>query len=459
MKLIRQYFYKILVILPLTFLLPPIFYAFLGYHPDMPVLFPLFVYLWHTLFIFLGATIAFILNKFKYLAYPVIIGIAFLCKNIIALPVFFQQALMDFNESSGEVIGILSITPDQIMYYTYILLITASISGFIGIIYSKKTAFDLTGGDSLFFFMIVYIISAMFYIFSGITDIDKNAGNVFAFCLTGFFVSYFIVLNYARINRELEIYGEKGAYNSSGINRIYKYYFSAIIITAVVPVFVAIVIVPFIIYILEIIINFIIAGLFALLLLQRNKGEKPPDPEFPADVINPLLVEKDPAPPFIYYISILAFLIMIVILIIVFRKSIKEFILFLFTRMTSPDYDRNKIINYEIITEAKKDKKSKPSYKDYLKKSKKIKSVLERFLFVYNYIFWSVIKKDENLKESATPCEVAEIYEETSSPAGLYQDLKYGQKSEEYIKPEILKNMTDESESFLQKLLKTKEET
>ena len=93
------------VIFPLTFLFTPLFYAFFGYHPEMTVFFPLFIYLWTAAFTFLGATLALIFKKYKYIAYPIIVGIAFLCKNIITLPFFdFKQAVVLAAEAGEEIL-------------------------------------------------------------------------------------------------------------------------------------------------------------------------------------------------------------------------------------------------------------------------------------------------------------------------------------------------------------------
>ena len=452
-KPVRQYIYRMFVILPLTFLFTPLFYSILGYHPDIPA-FPLIVYLWYAIFIFFGATIAVVLDKYKYLAYPIIFGIAFLCKNIITLPGFnFQQTmLLDFTESGEEILIIAPLTSEQIIYYTYVFFITMAIAGIIGISYSKKSAFDLGNKQNTIFFFYVLVISSIYYSISGIMDIDKNAGIIFAAYLTGFFISYFIVWNYAIINREVSLYSEKGAYNTSGLNRIYRYYFSSLGLTTVIPVFVAIIIVPFIVKIVGIIANFIMACFFGLILLYEPPEAPTTAPDLPVDVIHPDTPVQNPAGNMLlYYILVIIASIIILTLIIVYRKKIKEFILFLLTKMALPDNDKNKIINQEIITEAKKEKKSKLSYKNYLKTAKKITGLRERFLFAYNYIFWGVIKKDEKLKESATPFEVAENYGETLDPAKLYQDLKYGQKPEEEIKTDDLKNMTNKAESFMQK--------
>ena len=449
----KRYFFKILTILPLTFLFTPLFYTFLGYHPDSPW-FPWFVYLYHAIFIFFGAALAAVFKKYKYLAYPVIFGVAFLCKNIISLSVFnFQQAVIVIDEFGEEFFINIPLEPENIMYYTYILMLTASISGFIGVFYSKKSAFDMVSRNSTFFYFYSLVIISGFYFFSGIMEIDKSSGNIFAVYLTGFVVSYFIVYNYALINREISVYAERGVYNTSGLNRIYGYYFSALTLTAVIPVFIAVFLVPFIVNILEVVINFIVAFFLWLISLSKASSKKPPDPDLPAAPVNPIYAEKSPdSNLMIICILILAGIFLITV--IIFGKQIKEFILSLFAKMNPQDSKNNKIINQEIITEVKREKKSKPSYKDYLKKSKRIMGLRERFLFAYNYIFWTVIKKDEKLKSSATPYEVAEIYEETLSPAGLYQDIKYGKKFAETNDPEFWKIKINEAENFLYNFLK-----
>ena len=309
--------------------------------------------------------------------------------------------------------------------------------------------------ENTIFIIITYIFTAFFYIGTGITDVYKGAGIVFSFYLTGFIVSYFIVTNYNLINRELEIYGEKGIYNTSGTKRVYRYYFSTLILFAVVPVIIAVFIVPFIINILETVINFIIASLFALLLLSPEPDpEKLPEPELPAEDLEPYIREQmKTGNMLIYYIIIAATVLILAGVIFIFRKQIKLFFITLFSKLSLNNYEKNRIINQEIITEVKKDKKYKLSYKDYLKKSRRITGLRERFLFAYNYIFWSVIKKDEDLKSCSTPFEVAEIYIETLNPAELYQDIKYGQKSDKNIGEEALSDMTIKSEIFLQDFL------
>jgi len=150
-----------------------------------------------------------------------------------------------------------------------------------------------------------------------------------------------------------------------------------------------------------------------------------------------------------YWIAVLIFL----IILIAFRKYIKELILYIIdffkTKLNITGYNKG-IINQETITEIKKNKKSKSSYKNYLKQVKKIKNLRQKFLFAYNYIFWNTIKKDEDLKESATPNEVSEKYHETQSFADLYQDLKYGNKTEDNtgIESEI-----EKAENYLKNIL------
>jgi len=82
---LNEYLKKVFILLPLTFWMTPLFYTFLGYHPEVKF-FRLLVYLWYALFIYLGMTFANVLGKYKNLAYPIIIILAFLCKNIMELP-------------------------------------------------------------------------------------------------------------------------------------------------------------------------------------------------------------------------------------------------------------------------------------------------------------------------------------------------------------------------------------
>ncbi|MCL2160075.1 MAG: hypothetical protein FWH48_11770, partial [Oscillospiraceae bacterium] len=78
----RQFTHNIFAAFPVTFLIVALAYPFLGFHPDMPVLFPMLAYFWHTLFVLLGAVFAAVFKKYRYFAYPLVVIIAFLCRNI-----------------------------------------------------------------------------------------------------------------------------------------------------------------------------------------------------------------------------------------------------------------------------------------------------------------------------------------------------------------------------------------
>ena len=433
---VRQFMRKIFMVLPITFMFAPVFYAFLGYRPDMPLFFAL-VYLWHALFVFLGVALAFVFKKYKYLAYILILAIAFLCRDAVSV------LEPDSQRSAAELI-----------YFAYVLFASSAVSGACGVFYSRKEPLDFLSKNNTFLFCNIFAISALYYIFGGILETDKNAGFVFAFFLTGFAASYFIVRNFAYIDREIGIYGKMGAYNISGTNRVYAYYFSVLAILSIVPVFVGVVLVPFILNTLGSAAGYIMARLLKAVLGSEVESQVLEEPVL--DPYGSMGVSQGAGDKMLaYYILVVAVLTIVLVLIVIFRKNIikaiKELILFLKTRMTPDDHARGVVIERETITQTAREKKEKPSYRNYLKKAKKIKDLQAKFLFAYRYVFWNTVKKDKDLKISATPSELAEKYSDTKNPANLYSNIIYGQKPAE--SGEMLIETTAEAEVFIQKFL------
>jgi hypothetical protein len=269
--------------------------------------------------------------------------------------------------------------------------------------------------------------------------------------MTGFAVSYFIVRNFAYINREIDVYGKMGAFNITGTKRVYSYYFSTLTLFAVVPVFVGIVLIPFLINMLGAGASFIL-GSFVKALLSAKPSEskllKEPILEFMTGMPEPQASDGN---MFAYYILAAAVVIIILALIIIFRKKIINAIKNLMAKIAPEVPGSDMVINEEVITKAAKEKKPKLSYKDYFKKAKKIKDLREAFLFSYRYIFWGTIKKDSELKQSVTPFELAQKYSDTKNPGDLYCDIVYGQKPAE--NREMLIEMLTSAESFLREFL------
>jgi len=435
----------------------PIFYAFLGYHPDMPVLYPVLAYIWHALFVFLGATLAFVFKKYKYLAYLLILVVAFLCRDVISLPWLNIQKATIYSFEGGEMLVYMALEAGELTYFAYMLFVSTFISGIFGVFYSKKQPLEFIGKSNTFLFCNIFAISALYYMVSGILETYKYSGVVFAAYMTGFAVSYFIVRNFAYIDREIGVYGETGAYSVSGAKRVYPYYFSVLSFVTILPVFAGIFLIPLLINSFGSAIRFAMGKVLSALLKTKGEGQGEEAPVFDFQPIEYTIPEfRDSSDKmFVYYILVAVFFAIILTLIVVFRKKIisgiKNIILLLKSKMRLENHDAVFVINEEIITKAKKEKKAKSSYKNYLKKAKKIKDLREAFLFSYSYIFWNTIKKDEELNIGATPNELAEKYESTSGPAELYQNIKYGQKPAD--NREILKGMTVAAESFMQKFL------
>lgn len=452
------------MLIPATFLLTPLFYSLLGYHSEIKF-FKLLIYLWYAFFIYLGMTLVLVLKKYKNLAYPIIAGIAFICKNILELPILGikKNILSIANPTMREVFvldeiitGEMSI--DELQYLAIVVFVSTFLAGCVGVIYARQSSLEFVNRHNTFIFVNVSVLSSIYYLTSGILDVDKNAIYMFIFYLVCLAVSYFLVRNFAHLNRQLDLYAERGAYNVSGTKRIYAYYFTSTLAMSAIPFIFCFLVVPFVVYGIGYIFSAVayrlasqIGAIFMKLLGDEVSNDIIQDPYAIQDRSEYIDASRFDE-LMIYYIFLVVFL----ILIFVFRKHIKRFILeaieYFKVRFKLESQDGAVIINQETITQLEKIKKSKSSYKDYLKKSKKILGLRERFLFAYNYIFWSTVKSDEDLKESSTPNEVAEKYEEMQNLAELYQDIKYGKKSEENNK--ILANMIEKAELFLRRFLR-----
>jgi len=450
-NVLRDYFKKALTILPLTFLFAPLFTVLLGYHPEVKYL-NFLAYLCCAFFIYFGMTLTIILPKHKNLAFPVIAAAAFFFRNIMEIPAL---GVVNYVKDSAEIMpGVfetemiaVDMLPADWLYLSVIIFASTLIAGIIGAFYARQSALDFVSRRNMIFFVNIIIISGIVFYLAGGSQII----NMYVICLVCFIVSYFLVRNFAHLNRQLEVYAERGAYNVSGTKKIYAYYFASLLFLLPLPFVICFFIVPYIANILETAVNFIIACIFGLILLSSEPPEVTPPDNIPEPTAEPsFLVKETGNDMIVFYILLVIF----VIILIIFRKHIKQLILSIieYFKRRYDKFDAGKnIINQEIISDIKKDKKIKTSYRDYLKKARKIKGLPERFLFAYNYIFWGIIRKDENLKESATPNEVAVLYEDTREIAGLYQDLKYGRKSEE--NGEVLSNMTVKAENFIREFL------
>ena len=453
---LNQYLKKAFILLPLTFLMTPLFYTFFGYHPEIKF-FKLLFYFWFAFFIYLGMTLTIVLGKYKNLAYPIIIIVAFLLKNIMMFPGLgvAQNLIYALNpgslEEAYEMRTGVPLNPDVYLYLAAAVFTSSMIAGFVGAIYAKKTAAEFIERNNTFILAYFTIGSGTYFYYSGIWQFDESAITMYVAYLVCLAISYFLVRNFAQLNRQLEVYAENGAYNVSGTKKIYAYFFTTLIfLMAALPLLALLgfLIVPHVVSGAE----YVIALIIWLVLHVPNPFE---EVELPPrdDVILEDYMRKPPPENhnlFLYYILVGIFL----IIIFFFRKPIKELISLIieyFKKKFGNSETGMNIINQEIITEIKKVKKTKTSYKDYMKKARKITNLRERFLFAYNYIFWGIIKKDKDLKESATPNEVAEKYDETESLAELYQNIKYGRKSEE--SGDVLTDMTVKAESFIREKL------
>ena len=449
---IKQYSYRMFVALPFTFLFAPIFYPLFGYQPNPA--FGFYIYFWYALFIYLGMTVAFILKKYKYLAYPVIIVFAFLARSAAALPALDLQTVYMFEGEFGETYYInIPVTADELAYIMLILFITSAIAGCFSAAYTKKPAVDFMQRGNTFLFLHLAVFGGLWH------------GSV---VYTGLFAaSYFIVRNFILISRELEVYGEKGAYNTSGIRRIVAYYFCMTVLLTIFPLIISIITVPFIVRHISALIG------AALLAVGRHIADY--------ERILPVLAEaglpegggSGAMPEFdggrqLNYVLVYNIMLAAALLILfMFRKAIWGQLKLLFDKENRPEHEKNMVINQEVTAELPKKKKGRAAYKNYLKKSRRITDTGKRFLFAYNCLFWELVRSSK-LRESLTPQELAAIAEREggvfdahgkpddkygafSDITGLYEDIKYGHilRSDGFIK-----EMTVKTEVLLKRALK-----
>jgi len=460
MNPIKTYLYKALTVLPFTFLFAPVFYPFLNYKPNPDLIFlnsafPFLVYLFYAFFIYFAMCIALIFKKYKLLAYPIIITAAFFARYIAALPALDFHRMHVFADEFGEAyfihVPISTGEFSELSYLMMILFITAAIAGCFTAAYTKKNATDFMRRGNTFLFLHLAVLGGLFH------------GN--AIYLSLFAATYFIARNFILINRELEIYSEKGAYNTSGVRRIVAYYFYMTALFMVVPVIICAVIVPFIVErirllisaILRIIINAVVEYERDLPDLEEVElPEAMQDSSFLRENVNEQL------DMIVYYILFVIFIIIIFIFRKWFLKIFKELIALLRTKIKLGEYDKNKVINQEIITELPKEKikKGRAAYKNYLKKLHAIPDMSQRFLFAYNCLHWELVKKDAELKESLTPHELTAVvagrdnsgapYQELSNVKDLYEDIKYGRIAQNH---DLLRDMTARAELLLKQVL------
>ena len=194
---------KAFMLLPLTFLFAPFLYSLLGYHPGMPA-FPALVYLWLAVFLYLGMAAAFLLKKYKYLAYPAVAAAAFLCKDLIRPFLSSQKmVILDITEEGGQILIEMPRTPGEITWYVTLIFLASALIGFLGIYYSKYSALDFVRTRNTFLFVNIIVIGAAYYFIIGIMDVDKRAAGFYVFCLAAFFIFYFLVRNFALLNRQI----------------------------------------------------------------------------------------------------------------------------------------------------------------------------------------------------------------------------------------------------------------
>jgi hypothetical protein len=456
---IKEYFSKAFMILPLTFLFTPFFYALLGYHPDIPG-FRFLVYFLYAFFVYLGMAVAALLKKYKYLAYPVITATAFLFKDIIALPIAATDKTVAYIIEEGEQLFLKTErTPEEFIYYMFIIFITTAFIGCLGIFYSKYTALDFVNRRNTFLFMNISAISALYYFSCGIMETDSAAAGFYVFCLVSFFASYFLVRNFAMLNRQIEIYRERGTYSASGIHKIYGYYFAMILVLSIAPAIVCLVVMPHIVRFSGTAVNYIIARLILLLDIFSYDGP-PPDPDFAGDFIGDAFQPvQNSTDILINYILTAVFFIVITGVIIIFGKYFAALIKSLLTRAKLFDFSKNNIISQEITVKISKDKKHITSYKNYLKKAKKIREPADRYAFAYYNIFWNIIRLEKDLKPSMTPGEVASYIQSSDDIrekyAGLgnltppYENVRYGGVKT----PGGLQDMISSAERLLREIL------
>jgi len=457
---IKTYLYKLFIMLPFTFLFAPVFYllfAFFGIGNSNPA-FPFLVYIWYALFIYFGMTLALILKKYKYLVYPIIIAVAYFARNVASLPVFDFQKIHVPVDDLGEPyldefgnIDYISVPIDagELAYVMLMLFLTTVLVGCFSAAYAKKTALEFMKRGNTFLFFNLAVIGGLLH------------GNPIYLGL--FAASYFIARNFILINRELEVYSEKGAYNVSGARRIVAYYFSMTVIFSVAPLIISSIIVPVIITGIAFLAGAVFTFIINKILEYEREMPHVNEVELPGGTgeLMPERLNEQLDEMFVYNIILIIFLITLFI----FRKPIwrilKKLAALLKAKMNLPEYDKNKVINEEIITELPKEKikKGRAAYKNYLKISRGIADVSQRFLFAYNCLHWELVKKDAELKESLTPHELSEIiisgaaqekYKDLSGVKNLYEDIKYGRITQH---DDLLKDMTAKTEILLKQAL------
>ena len=459
-KAIKEYFGKMFMLAPLTFLFAPFLYAMFGYHPDM-ALFSVFVYCLSALFIYTGMTVSFFLKKYVYLAYIIVVAAAFFIKDIVGLPIINSTKTVVFMLDEEQFLSGIPMSPDEIQWYVSIIFVAAALIGCAGVYYSKYSGLNFVSRGNTFLFVNINVIGALYYFFIGISETDKNAAGFYVFCLVSFYASYFLVRNFAMLKRQIEIYGERGAYNASGVHRVYGYYFATVVGVSAIPMVVFVAVVPYIINFTRTAIKSIALWLVSLLLSDEASEAPLPPLDFPDDGIDgEFMPGQSGNEMLVYYIFLFIFLILVAGAVVYFRKPIIAALKSLLKRAKLFDFDKNNIISAEITVKLPKDKNRITKYKNYLKKARKIRSLHDRYAFAYYCVFWSIIRLENGaLKESMTPEEVAayilsgeetrEKYGEIAKLTPPYEDIKYGD-----IKGgENLQDMINLAEGLLMKIL------
>ena len=434
----RQYLYKAFILLPFTFLFAPIFYPLLAYRPGLALInraFPIIIYLWYAFFIYFGMLVILILRKYRYLAYPIIVGAAFFARYAAALPALdFQRVYF----AEGELIYV-PLTADELAYFMLVLFITSALAGCMSAVYARKTALDFMKRGNAFLFLNLALLGGLLH------------GSVIY--LGMFAATYFIARNYILINRELEVYGEKGAYNTSGVRRVILYYFCMTALFSVAPLVISAAIVPSVIDSLSalgraaarLVANLIVAyerdlpDLHGGELPYRDNGELLPELLAPGQLDDVL----------VYNIMLIAALTVLVLLRKPIFKAIKELAVLFISRIKIAEREQNKIINQEIITELPKNKRGRAAYRGYLKKSRAIADASQRFLLAYSRLHWELVG-DSGLKAGCTPRELAATCADISHAADLYEAIKYGQAERS---DELVRGILEQTELMLKRVL------
>jgi len=442
----KLYLYKAFIILPFTFLFAPIFYPLLNYRPNpelafINLAFPLIIYFWYAIFIYFSMALALVLKKYKYIAYPIIIASAFFSRFAAMLPSLDLHMAYMFADEFRELYYIyMPVGADELAYFMFILFITSAVAGCFSAAYTKKTALDFLKRGNTFLFLHISVLGGLFH------------GSIIYLVL--FAASYFMARNFILINRELEIYGAKGAYNTSGVNRIILYYFSVTLALAIAPLIISLIVMPVIISGVAALADLIFrAGVNLILDYERNL----PDisaAELPVVGEAELMLERvrGQLDELLVYNILLA---LALLLLIIFRKAIwrmlKELSAMIKTKISLPEAGANKIINFEIISELPKPKikKGKAAYKNYIKKSRGITEADARFLFIYSCLHLEIIKRDD-LKSSLTPSELAAQHNNLADVKDVYEDLKYGQLE---CGDELISDVTEQAERILKQVL------